>query len=317
MGTFLVRRLIHLILTLFVVFTAVFLFLHIIPGDPAVMVLGGMDANPTPEQLESVRKELGLNLPLHIQYAHWLKKTFTGDLGTSFVHEYSVSVEVAKRLPRTLQLILPAMLLGIVFGVPMGIIAALHRGKIIDPVISVVALVGFSLPVFILGTMLVLVVSIKLGWLPPSGYTPVSQGLAAAVSRSLLPVSTLAVAPMAMIMRMTRSSVLETLSLDYVTTARSKGLREWRVILKHVLRTSLIPIVTIAGLRMGAMFGGSVIVERIFNWPGIGQLLLNGIGRRDYPVVQGVVLLVALVFSLINLVTDLTYAFLDPRISHD
>jgi len=317
MAEYLVKRLLHLALTLLVVFTAVFFFLHLIPGDPAVMVLGGMDANPTPEQLERVREELGLNLPLLTQYIHWLGKTLTGDLGVSFVHEYNVSSEVIKRLPRTLQLIIPAMVFGILLGVPMGVVAAVHRGRILDPILSTLAIAGFSLPVFILGTGLVLVISIKLGWLPPSGYATISQGLSAVLGRCILPIVSLAVGPTAMIMRMTRSSMLEALSLDYVTTARSKGLGEGSVLLKHVLRTSLIPIVTIAGLRMGAMFGGSVIVERIFNWPGIGQLLMAGIGRRDYPVVQGVVLLVALAFSVINLLTDVTYAFLDPRITHE
>lgn len=317
MATYCARRLMQLVVTVFVVFTAVFLFLHIIPGDPAVMVLGGMDARATPEQLQKVREKLGLNLPLHVQYVQWLKRTFSGDLGTSFSDEHDVFTELTKCFPRTLQLIIPAMALGILFGIPMGIIAAVHRGKIMDPMISILALVGFSIPAFILGTGLVLVVSIKLGWLPPSGYASISQGLAAMVRRSILPIITLAVAPTAMIMRMTRSSILETLSLDYVTTARSKGLAEGVVLFKHVLKSSLIPVVTIVGLRMGAMLGGSIVVEKVFNWPGISQLLLRGIGCRDYPLVQGVVLLVALVFSVINLITDLIYAVLDPRISYE
>ena len=314
---YVLRRLIQMLVILRVVLTAVFLFLHVIPGDPAVIILGGVEGNPTLAQIKAVREELGLNDPLYVQYFRFLGKTLTGDLGRAFVGGHPVASTLLRRIPRTFQLILPAILLAALVGIPAGAIAAMHRGKRIDPIISIAAIVGYSTPPFIVGTLLVLVFAIYYPVLPPSGFASLTSDFARSFVRSILPVITLAIAPTAMTMRMSRSSVLECLHTDYVTTARAKGISEAAVVFKHVIRNSLVPVVTVLGLQIGSMFGGSVVVEMIFNWPGVSQLLIDSIERRDYPVVQGVVLIVAVFFLLVNLITDLSYASLDPRILYD
>jgi peptide/nickel transport system permease protein len=302
---------------LFVIATILFFSLHLLPGDPALLVLGGDAAQPTPEQIAMVRAKLGLDQPLWLQYGTWLKRVMQGDLGRSLVDDRPVARDLANRLPRTLQLVIPATLLATALGVPLGMFAARRRGRLADPLASSTALMGFSVPVFVVGMLLVALFSITLGWLPPAGYVPFGEDPLGFLRHLILPTLALSASPMAITMRMTRSSFLEQASLDYVRTARAKGLPEPAVAWRHVLRNALLPVVTVVGLQIGGMFAGAVLVEYIFSWPGLNTLLLNSISTRDYPIIQGVVLLAAALFVFVNLVTDLCYALINPRIRYE
>jgi len=293
------------------------MLIHMLPGDPALTILGGLAGTPTDEQIEMVRERLGLENSLGQQYVRYLGNLVRGDLGRSFVNNRLVSTDISLRIPRTLQIVIPAILLAALMGIPLGVLASTHRGKVLDFSVSGVSVIEFSLPAFVSGLLLVWLFAIHLHWIPSGGYVAPSAGLGAFLSRIILPVVTLAVGPMGMAMRMTRSSTLEQLGLDYVTTARAKGITERVVVYRHVLRNSLIPVVTALGLQMGRMFAGAVIVEAVFNWPGVNSLLLQSVLDRDYPVIQGVILVVSLMFILINLATDLAYGFIDPRIRYD
>jgi peptide/nickel transport system permease protein len=302
---------------LLVVATILFFSIHLLPGDPVLLILGGDSAQPTPEQMATVRAKLGLDRPLWVQYATWLARVSRGDLGRSLVDDRPVARDLANRLPRTLQLVIPATLVATALGVSIGIFAARRRGRLADPVASAVALMGFSMPVFVVGMLLVVFFSLTLGWLPPTGYVPFGEDPKGFLRHLILPVLALSAAPMAITMRMARSSFLEQASLDYVRTARAKGLHEQAVAWRHVLRNALLPVVTVVGLQVGGMFAGAVLVEYIFSWPGLNTLLLNSISTRDYPIIQGVVLLAAVLFVFVNLITDLCYALINPRIRYD
>lgn len=317
MWAYLLRRAGLSLVLLFVVATILFFSIHLLPGDPVLLILGGDAAQPTPEQIATVRAKLGLDQPLWVQYVRWLTRVIQGDLGRSLVDERPVARDLANRLPRTLQLVFPATLLATAAGVSLGMFAARRRGHLADPLTSATALMGFSVPVFVVGMLLVALFSITLGWLPPTGYVPFGEDPAAFLRHLILPTLALAAAPMAITMRMTRSSFLEQASLDYVRTARAKGLPEPAVAWRHVLRNALLPVVTVVGLQIGGMFAGAVLVEYIFSWPGLNTLLLNSISTRDYPIIQGVVLLAAVLFVFVNLLTDLGYALINPRIRYD
>lgn len=317
MWSYLLRRTGLSLLLLFVVATFLFFSIHLLPGDPALLILGGDSAQPTPEQIATVRARLGLERPLLVQYVTWLGRVIRGDLGTSLLDDRSVARDLANRLPRTLQLIVPAMLLAVAAGVPLGVFAARRRGRLADPAASTFALLGFSMPVFVIGMLLVLLFSLALGWLPPTGYVPFGENPREFLRHLILPVLALSAAPMATTMRMTRSSFLEQSSQEYVRTARAKGLTEQSVARRHVLRNALMPVVTVVGLQIGSMFAGAVLVEYIFTWPGLNTLLLNSLSTRDYPIIQGVVLLAAVLFVAVNFVTDLCYAVINPRIRYE
>lgn len=314
MWRYILRRTGASLVLLCVVATILFFSIHLLPGDPILLILGGDAAQPTPEQIATVRAKLGLDQPLWLQYVRWLKRVSQGDLGRSLVDDRPVARDLANRLPRTLQLVIPATLVATIVGVPLGVFAARRRGKLADPLASSTALMGFSMPVFVVGMLLVALFSITLGWLPPTGYVPPGEDATGFLRHLILPVLALSAAPMAITMRMTRSSFLEQASLDYVRTARAKGLPERRVAAHHVLRNALLPVVTVVGLQVGGMFAGAVLVEYIFSWPGLNTLLLNSISTRDYPIIQGVVLLAAVLFVFVNLLTDLCYALINPRI---
>ncbi len=316
MGTYVVRRLSLSALLLFLVATFLFLAIHLLPGDPALLILGGDSAQPTPEQIARVRARLGLDQPLAAQYVTWLGRVIRGDLGTSLLDDRSVAVDLRNRLPRTLQLVVPATILAVGLGVPLGVFAARRRGQLTDPAASAAALLGFSMPVFVIGSMLILVFSLTLGWLPPAGYVPPDEDPWGFLRHLVLPVLALAAAPMATTMRMTRSSFLEQSLLEFVRTARAKGLGEGAVARRHVLRNALLPVVTVVGLQVGSMFAGAVLVEYIFSWPGLNTLLLSSLSTRDYPVILGVVLLASALFVAVNFLTDLFYAVLNPRIRY-
>lgn len=317
MIAYVIRRLGQTAVTTFIVVTMIFFLVHTLPGDPAMTILGGMTAQPTEEQLQEVRQRLGLDLPIYVQYLKYLQGLAGFDLGTSLITNRPVIGDIILRVPRTLQIAVPALILATLVGIPLGVIAARKRGKLTDLLISMTSVATFSLPSFVSGLILVIIFSIHLKWFPSSGWVSPTENLPGFLSRIVLPTIALAVAPAGLVMRMMRSSMLEQLGQDYVVTARSKGLIENKVISRHVLRNSMLPVVTTLGLQAGFLFTGSVIIENVFNWPGIGNMLLDSVLNRDYPVIQGVVLLVALCFVLINLITDLTYGLIDPRIRYD
>ena len=303
MRGFFLRRLAILIPTVLGAITLVFFFLHMIPGDPVEVMLGETAQQADKERL---REELGLNLPLHVQYGNFLIKIAHGDLGESYFYRRPAAQVIAERIPATVELALVAFVVAGLIAIPLGIIAALREGTTVDNVSVLFSLVGVSMPNFWLGPLLIILFSLKLGWFPVSGRT----GLASLV----LPAVTLGIALAALLSRMTRASLLERLGEDYLTVARAKGLPEWKVILKHALRNALIPVITVMGLQIGVLLSGAIITENVFAWPGVGTLLINAIEARDYPMVQGCVLLISLSYVVVNLVTDLAYALADPRI---
>lgn len=316
MQTYLARRFVIAVVLLWVVASVVFFSVYLLPGDPAHLILGGMEANPTPEQLQAVREKLGLDRPIMVRYAEWLGSVVRGDLGRSLVTDRLVAADLTTRLMRTLQLIVPAILTATAAGTVAGVFAARRRGTVLDPLVSATTLLGFSVPVFVIGPILVYIFALWLRLLPSGGYANLYEGPGRFLAHLVLPALALAAAPMATTMRMTRSAVLEQLPLDYVRTARSKGVEERGVISHHVLPNAYLPVLTVLGLQVGAMFAGSVIVEVIFNWPGMNTYLLQAINLRDYPVIQAVVLVASTIFVSVNFLTDVSYAVLDPRIRY-
>ena len=305
MTQYIIRRLLITLLVLFGITVIIFAMVRLIPGDPAI-VMAGQDA--TKEQIELVRARLGLDKHPVEQYFILAGNLLQGDMGVSTRTGLPVTKEIMHRLPNTVLLATAAMLIAIVLGILAGIVAGIKQYSVFDYSSMLLALFGLSMPVFWLGLMLMLLFSIALGWLPATG--------ADSLKHLILPAFTLGVASTAIIARMTRSSMLEVIRLDYVRTARAKGLTERLVILRHALKNALIPVVTVIGLQMGILLGGAVLTEIVFAWPGIGRLLVEAILARDYPVVQGVVLVVAAMFILVNLVVDIIYAYLDPRIRY-
>lgn len=315
MAGFLVRRLAIALLQVLLVGTVVFSVIHVLPGDPAVLIIGG-DQAPPPEAVAAVRAQLGLDKPLLVQYVQWLRGLLVGDLGRSLYDRAPVWSTLLGRLPRTLELIGAATLLAIVAGIPTGIVAALQRRNAGGGLLSAMAAAGISVPVYVTGTVLVLVFGLFLRWFPASGYVAFADDPVRWGQRLVLPAVTLSANMGAMIVRMTRSSVLEVLRHDYVRTAHAKGVHPRVVLSRHVLRNALVPVVTIVALEMGSLLGGTVLVEHIFNWPGLSSLLITAINRRDYPVVQGVMILVAALFVFIQLIVDIFYAVINPRIRY-
>ncbi len=311
MQTFIIQRLITTILLAWAVATIVFLFMRLVPGDPASIIAGD---TATPEQIAAIRQQLGTNKSVFGQYTSWMESLLQGNLGTSIISHTSIATDLFTQLPRTLELALASILIAVVVGVPLGIWAAVHRDHVADHVTSLVALVGLSVPGFVLGSLLVLVLAVKLGWFPATGYVPFSEDPVQHLKHLLLPALSLGVPLSAVFIRYSRSSVLDVLNRDYVRTARAKGLNPTVVLYRHAVRNALIPVVTLLGLEMGGLLGGTVIIESIFSWPGLSTMLFRAISQRDYPVVQGVVLLIALIFIFLNLLVDLVNGLLDPRV---
>ncbi len=306
MRSFLLRRLLLVMPTVWGVVTLVFLLIHLIPGDPVEVMLG---ESALQADREALRKELGLDRPVLVQYGSFLAGLCRGDLGRSLHQREPVLGLILERYPATLQLTLAAMAVSLLISLPAGILSGIRQYSLVDHSTMFLALLGVSMPNFWLGPLLILVFSIHLGWLPVSG-----RG---GIEHILLPALTLGASMAAIVARMTRSSVLEVLREDYVITARAKGLSERAVILKHVLRNAMLPVLTIVGLQFGALLAGTIITETIFSWPGLGTLLIHAIQTRDYPVVQGCVLMISLSYVLVNLVTDVVYAIVDPRIQYE
>jgi len=308
------RRLAQAVALVLVVATLVAVFIHLIPGDPVYVILG--ENNVTPERVAAVRAELGLDRPIPVQYADWLGRVARGDFGDSLTSRRPIGGDLLLRLPRTLELILVSTLLSVAVGLPLGVVAATYRNRLPDLFVSTVALVGVSAPVFVVGTLLLLVFGVRWGILPATGYVAFGEDPLGHLQHLILPSVTLATLETAVVLRMTRSSMLEVLAEDYVRTARAKGLDGQVILYGHALRNALIPVLTIIGVQIGSSLGGTVLVELIFNWPGLSSYLVTGINQRDYPVVQAVVLVIAALFILLNLLTDLIYAVVDPRIRY-
>jgi peptide/nickel transport system permease protein len=295
---------------------AVFLMLRLIPGDVVDVILGS-EGSASPERMAELRKLFGLDQPLPQQYLAWILSLLSGDFGRSIRTSRPILPDVLARVPVTYQLATMAMVLSLLLAIPLGVISSVKRSTRIDSLVRAVGLLGLSIPNFWLASMLILLVSQHFrGGLPTSGYVYPNQDLVGSFRSLLLPALALGAANMAILMRMTRSSMLEVLRQEYVLTARAKGLVERLVLYRHALRNALIPVVTVAGIQVGYLLGGAIIIEQIFALPGLGTLILNGISQRDYPVVQAGVLLIAVSFVLVNLVVDVLYAYLDPKIHY-
>ena len=303
---YLVKRLLYAIPVLIGMSLLLFVLLRLLPGDPAQVLAGQMASQ---EDVQRIRVELGLDKPIYVQYGHFLFNLARLDLGKSARTQNPVSEEIADYLPNTLLLSTVAIFLACLFGIPAGIISAIRPNTWLDYLFTSAALFGVSMPVFWLGLMLVVVFSIILKWLPAGG--------TGGIEHLVLPSVTLALFVVAFIARMTRASMLETLGQDYITTARAKGLRENLVIVRHGLRNALIPIITVIGLQFGTLLGGAILTETVFAWPGMGRLIVNSILGRDYPMIQGAILVFGLIYVFVNIVVDMLYAFVDPRIRYE
>jgi peptide/nickel transport system permease protein len=308
------RRIATCLVLAWAVSLVVFMTLHLVPGDPAELLLstGGVAADPV--AVRELREKLGLERPLLDQYVAFLGGVLRGDLGTSLVDDFPVTREIALRLPRTLELIVAGTLIAVVFGIPAGTYAALHRGGAFDRIASATAALLLAIPVFVLGTLLVLVLAQMLRLMPAGGYVAFAQDPGKHLTLLALPAIAIAKGLAAVVFRMTRASVLDALSRDFVRTARAKGISPARVLVRHVVRNALTPVATVLGLHMGTLLGGTVLVEYVFNWPGLSTPLLRAVEARDYPMVVGIVLTISGLFLLINLAMDLIYAALDPRV---
>ena len=296
-----------------VVAVFVFLLLRLTAGDPAAIIAGD---NATAQDVAQIREKLGLNQPIAAQFVIWIGKTLRGDLGESFFFKKTIVELIAQRLEPTLALATCTLILAVLMAVPLGVTAAYKRGSWIDRFVMGLSVLGFSVPVFVIGYALMYLFAIQLAWLPVQGYQRIGDGFGGFIQRLILPSFTLAIIYVALIARITRASVLEVLGADHVRTARAKGLADLPVLLRHVLRNAAVPIVTVIGLGVALLIGGVVVTESVFAIPGLGRLTVDAVLARDYPTVQAVVLLFSAVYVFINLLVDLTYTFLDPRIRY-
>ena len=308
-----IRRIIATIPVLFVVAVLIFLLLHLGPSDPAAVIAGDF---ADPAHIDRIREKLGLDRPLHVQFGVWLADVLRGDLGTSIFNERPVAELMLQRVEPTLALTLSTITFAIMVGVPFGVIAAWQAGRLPDRLIMMLSVTGFSLPVFVLGYILVYIFSIRLGVLPVQGYVSINDGFVPFLRSIALPTLSLGLIYVALISRMTRASVIEVLSQDYIRTARAKGLSTPPILLIHALKNAAIPIVTTIGLGVALLISGVVVTETVFALPGIGRLTVDAIIRKDYPVIQGVLLVFTVVYVLVNLLVDLSYSLFDPRIRY-
>ncbi|AZP04723.1 ABC transporter permease [Jeotgalibaca ciconiae] len=314
MPKYILKRIVNLLPTLFIVAIIIFAVTRIIPGNPAATLLG---PQASIEEIEKMTIEMGLDKSYLEQFSSYLKNLLVGDLGYSYAYNMNVSELIMQRFPNTIVLTLSALLIALLIGIPAGIISAYKRNTMTDYIVMVISLVGVSMPVFWLGVMLVLVFSVNMGILPATGMGNWSEGPDVFFRHLILPSITLATIPMANFARITRSSMLEVLSQDYIRTARAKGLKEHVVIWKHALKNALNPILSVLGMQVAGLLGGSVLTETIFSWPGMGRLITDAIDRRDYGVVQGVVIFIALIYVLTNLMIDILYKVVNPKITYE
>jgi peptide/nickel transport system permease protein len=305
-------RFLQLIPTLVLVSVLVFGLQQLMPGDPALVLAGEEGANP--QVLAQIRAELWLDRPLPVQYLHWVGGLVHGNLGYSWRIREPVLDLVEQKLPVTLQLGVMAFAFALLIGIPAGVLSAMKRGTWWDHAANLIGLGGLSTPNFWLGIMLILLVSVKLGWLPPSGYVPLTEDFWQSIATTVMPAFVLGNATAAVLMRHTRSAMLTALDQDYVRTARAKGLTEGRVVIRHALRNALVPVVTLGALELGTLFSGAVLTEQVFSIPGFGKLVVDAVFNRDYPVVQGVVMVTATLYILLNLLADVLYVLVNPRL---
>ncbi len=310
---YILRRLLATIPVIAVVGIVVFLLLHLTSGDPAAVIAGDY---ASPADVERIREKLGLDRPIHVQFFTWAGAVLQGDLGTSIFSNLPVTKLIAQRLEPTIALSVSTIIFAILVAVPLGIVAAWKAGTWIDRSVMAFAVLGFSVPVFVIGYVLMYVFALKLGWFPVQGYKPIADGVWPFLSSIALPTVALGLVYTALIARITRASVLEVLAEDYIRTAKSKGLDNTRLLLRHALRNAAVPIVTIIGIGLALLIGGVVVTESVFNIPGLGRLTIDAVLRRDYPVIQGVILVFSGVYVFVNLLIDLTYTLLDPRIRY-
>jgi peptide/nickel transport system permease protein len=325
MGRYILRKLVAAVPVILLVTVLVFLLTYLAPGEPVLLLAPIEEYRPdsgltmeqwNEEQIEALRHRFGFDRPLHVRYFEWLLNALRGDLGKAIRGRQPVLQIILQRLPVTLELATLSLLLAAILGIPFGIMAASRRASILDAILSTLAISGVSVPSFWLAILLILVFAVRLGWLPVGGFARVSESLDENLKLMILPALTLSAGLMGSIMRMTRSSMAEVLDEDYMRTARAKGLRENLVLRRHALKNALIPVVTMMGLQLGRLLGGATLVEVIFSIPGLGKITVDSINGRDYPVVQGAVLLSALIFIVVNISVDIVYAVLDPRVRY-
>lgn len=311
MTKYILKRFVQVIPTLFFVILTVFLIMKLIPGDPAMVLLG---PQARAEDIVRFRQQLGLDKPILVQFVIYLKRVLTGNLGRSLIYKQDVLTLILERLPTTITLSLCALFIAIVIGIPIGIVAAMKHNSFVDLFVTTLALIGISIPTFWFGMILIIVLSLQLGWLPAVGLGDISKGLWDVASHFILPSLALGILSTGTIARFTRSSMLEVLNQDYIRTAYAKGLKKTLILYRHALKNALIPVITVIGLQLGNLLAGAVLTETVFALPGLGKLMVDGIFRRDYMLVQGEVLFTAIVYIFVNLIVDITYAFINPKI---
>ncbi|MEK4023225.1 ABC transporter permease [Sporosarcina sp. FSL W7-1283] len=314
MGNYIIKRLFDLLPTVFVVAVIVFIITRLIPGNPAAVMLG---PTASVEDIEKLTTQLGLDQPLYKQFLDYLLGLLQGDFGTSLSYNQPVAQLIMERFPNTVILALAALVIALLIGIPAGMISAARQNSALDYGVMLVSLLGVSMPIFWLGVMLVLFFSVNLGWFPATGMGTLDDGLLSYIKHLILPSITLATIPMATFARITRSSMLEVISQEYIKTARAKGVAEFWVISKHVLKNALTPILTVLGMQISMLLGGAVLTETIFSWPGMGRLIVDAIDKRDFVVVQGTVLFIAIIFVLVNLLVDILYKVVNPRVNYE
>lgn len=314
MGAYFVRRLTELVPVLFLASVAVFLIIYSVPGDPAQM-LAGWDAPQ--ETVERIREEMGLDQPVYVQYLRWLNRALRGDFGKSLVNGFPVSTLIVQKWPATVELAIASIAFALIVCIPAGVLPALKPHSMWDHVASVFTALAMAVPAFWFGMILILIFAVRFRWFPPSGYVDLSANPTENIHRLILPAVTLGLSFAGRLARFVKSALLDVMNEDYIRTARAKGLTEKLVIYRHAMKNALIPIVTVLGIYLGQFLGGAVVIEVVFEWPGVGRLIIAGIGNRDYPVVMGTLLSIVAVFVIINFLVDLCYALLDPRIRFD
>lgn len=310
---YILRRIITTVPVVLMVAIVIFALLRLTPGDPAAIIAGD---EASPAQLEAIRVQMGLNLPVHEQFLKWIGRLLQGDMGTSLLSGTPVTTLIADRMGPTIALAVGTIPVTLLIAIPLGIIAAWRHGEAADRSVMVLAVLGFSIPTFVVGYLLIYVFSLKLGWFPVQGYRELTAGFYDFAMRVILPIGALSTVYIALIARITRSSIIEILGEDFIRTARAKGVRERTVFLRHALRNAAVPIVTIVGIGAASLIAGVVVTESVFNIPGLGRLVVDAVLARDYPIIQGVILLFSLAYIVINLIVDILYTVFDPRITY-
>ncbi|HBP31852.1 MAG: ABC transporter permease [Advenella sp.] len=313
MITYIARRLLATLPVIMMVAVVIFAILRLTPGDPAAIIAGD---DATAAQLEQIRQAMGLDQPIYTQFIVWVTRLLQGDLGVSLLSGTPVLQMIAGRMGPTLALAVSTIVLTVIIAIPLGVIAAWRQGKLLDRLIMSLSVLGFSIPTFVVGYLLIYFFAIQLDWLPVQGYKPLSAGLLPFAQRLILPTLALSAIYVALIARITRSSIIEVMGEDYIRTARAKGLKEKSVLMRHALRNAAVPIVTVIGIGIASLISGVVVTESVFNLPGLGRLVVEAVLARDYPVIQGLILLFSIVYILINLIVDLLYTVFDPRIRY-